>query len=62
MKIELLKGGSVVSTITSYASKGSNGGGSYNWLIPSTQASGSDYRIRVTSTSSGSLTDTGNGA
>ncbi len=61
VKIELLKGSSVVSTVTSYASKGTNGSGSYNWLIPSTQASGSDYRIRVTSTSSSSLTDTSNG-
>ena len=60
LKIELLKGGSVVSTITSYASKGSNGAGSYNWVIPSTQASGNDYRIRVTSTSNSSVTDTCN--
>src|SRR4030066_1715389 len=61
LKIELLKGSSVVSTITSYASKGSNGAGSYNWTIPSAQASGNDYRIRVTSTSSSSITDTSNG-
>ena len=61
LKIELLKGASVVSTINSYASKGSNGAGSYNWLIPSTQAPGNDYRIRVTSTSSGSVTNTSAG-
>ncbi len=57
LKIELLKGGSVVSTIASSVSKGSNGAGSYNWLVPSTQASGSDYKIRITSTSNSSVTD-----
>lgn len=60
VKIELLKGGSVNRTITSYASKGSNGSGSYNWKIPSTQAPGTDYKIRVTSTSNSSVTDTSN--
>jgi len=57
LKIELLKAGSVVATLNSYASKGSNGVGSYNWTIPSTQASGSDYKIRITSTLNGSVTD-----
>ena len=58
LKIELLKAGTVVKTLNSYASKGSNGVGSYNWTIPSSQASGSDYKIRITSTSNSSLTDT----
>ncbi len=60
VKIELLKGGSVVSTITSYASKGTNGSGSYNWSIPSTQASGNDYSMRVTSTTNSLYTVTSN--
>ena len=32
--------------------------GSYNWTVPSTQAAGSDYKIKVTSTSNSSVTDT----
>jgi len=58
VKIELLKGGSVNRTITSSTSKGSGGNGSYNWAIPATQAGGNDYKIRVTSTSNSSYTDT----
>jgi len=58
LKIELLKGTSVVSTISSYAYKGSNGSGSYNWTVPSNLSSGSDYVIRIKSTSNASITDT----
>ena len=58
VKIDLLKGGVVVSTIASFVSKGSNGVGSYNWTIPSSQAAGSDYKVRITSTSNSSVTDT----
>ncbi len=61
VKIELLKGTSVNSTITSSTSIGSNGSGSYIWTIPSDQASGSDYKIRITSTSNSSYTDTSDG-
>jgi molybdopterin-binding protein len=61
VKIELLKGTSVNSTITSSASIGSNGSGSYNWTIPTTQTTGSDYKVRVTSTSNSSYTDTSDG-
>ncbi len=57
VKIELLKGGSI-STITSSAFIGSNGSGSYNWTILSTQTTGSDYKVRVTSTTNSSFTDT----
>ena len=56
LKIDLLKGGST-STLTSYASKGSNGSGSYTWRISSNQSSGS-YQIRITSRTNGSLSDT----
>ncbi len=58
LRIELLKAGSVLKTLSSYVLKGTNGIGSYKWTISSTQASGSDYRIRITSTSNSSLTDT----
>jgi hypothetical protein len=58
VKIELLKGGVLNRTITSYASIGSGGNGSYNWAIPSTQAGGTDYKIRITSRTISSCTDT----
>jgi hypothetical protein len=50
--IELLKGDVVNRIITSRTQIGRSGSGSYNWRIPSTQAPGTDYKIRVTSTSS----------
>ncbi|NWF99102.1 MAG: hypothetical protein HXY52_09270, partial [Nitrospirae bacterium] len=37
---------------------GSNGSGSYNWTVPSNLSSGSDYVIRIKSTSNASITDT----
>ena len=37
VKIELLKNGRFNRTITSYASKGSNGIGTYRWTIPFSQ-------------------------
>ena len=59
VRIELLKNGSLNRTIASAASKGNNGSGSYNWAIPSTLTSASNYRIRVTSYSNSSVKDTG---
>jgi hypothetical protein len=58
VKIDLLKGGVVNQTITSSTSVGSNGSGSYSWTVPASQQAGSDYRIRVTSTSNNTCTDT----
>ena len=58
VKIELLKGGVVTTTLNYFTSIGSAGSGSYNWSIPSNQVSGSDYQIKVTSTNNGSYTDT----
>jgi len=58
VKIELLKGGVVNRIIRPLAWKGTGGNGSYNWHIPLTQAPGSDYQIRVTSTSNNSYLDT----
>ena len=55
VKIELLKSGSPVRTITSSVAASS---GSYNWSIPTSQSSGSDYRIRITSTSNPAVSDT----
>src|SRR5207249_4406177 len=61
VKIELLKGGVVTAALTSSTSIGSGGSGSYSWTIPSIQTPGNDYRVRVTSTSDSSFTDTSNG-
>ena len=57
VKIELLKNGILNRTITSRASIGS---GSYNWKISRTQATGSDYKIKITSTTNSAATDTSN--
>ncbi|MEW6001251.1 MAG: Ser-Thr-rich GPI-anchored membrane family protein [Nitrospirota bacterium] len=61
VKIELLKGGALNRTITSSTSRGSGGSGSYTWTIPSDQINGNDYRIKVTSTTNSSYSDTSNG-
>ncbi|MGZ3514919.1 MAG: Ser-Thr-rich GPI-anchored membrane family protein, partial [Thermodesulfobacteriota bacterium] len=58
VKIELLKGGVVNRIIASSAGKGPGGSGSRNWTIPANQAPGTDYTIRVTSTTNGAYTDT----
>jgi hypothetical protein len=57
VRIELLKGGSVNSVIASSAPVGSNGSGSFVWRIPSTQLTGNDYAIRITSVQNASTTD-----
>ncbi|MGA2404984.1 MAG: Ser-Thr-rich GPI-anchored membrane family protein [Syntrophobacteraceae bacterium] len=57
VKIELLKG-TAATTIVSSASAGKNGQGSYSWTIPKSQASGNDYKARVTSTTDSSCTYT----
>jgi len=58
VKIELLKGGNVDSTISSGTPIGNNGSGSYSWTIPEDQVPGNDYKIRITSTSESSYSDT----
>ncbi|HJZ13377.1 MAG TPA: Ser-Thr-rich GPI-anchored membrane family protein, partial [Acidobacteriota bacterium] len=58
VKIELLKSGVVSRTIANNASIGSNGSGSYSWKVLNNQATGTDYAIRITSTSNGNYTDT----
>jgi hypothetical protein len=60
VNIELLNAGVVNRTITNSTSLGTNGSGSYNWKIPGGQATGTNYSIRVTSTSNGNYTDTSN--
>jgi|GEM_PF-4623963 len=60
VKIELLKAGVVSRTISSSTSRGSGGSGSKSWTVPSTLTLGDDYRIRITSTSNATKTDTSN--
>lgn len=64
VKIEILKNGLVDRTITSKASLGNGGSGSYTWKISRAQVAGTDYRIRITgtaSTTTGLSTDTSDG-
>lgn len=58
--IELLEGMEVNKVITSSISIGSGGSGFYNWTIPYNQTPGSDYRIRITSTSNPAFNGTSN--
>lgn len=57
VKIELLKGGVLNSTIVSSTPNGGSGG-SYSWNIPADQTLGDDYKIKVTSTSNSEYNDT----
>ena len=56
VRIELLKAGAVVKTITNGTAIGSSG----RWKVPSNQATGTDYQIRVTSTTACGYTDVSN--
>jgi hypothetical protein len=57
LKIELLKGGVLNRTITTFASTSR---GYYIWKVPATQAAGTDYSIRITSRTNPSCTDVSN--
>ncbi len=56
VKIELLKAGVVNRVITSSTAND----GSFSWAIPSTQTLGTDYKIRITSTTNAAITDSSN--
>jgi 5-hydroxyisourate hydrolase-like protein (transthyretin family) len=56
VKIELLKAGAVNRVITSSTAND----GSYSWTIPSTQTAGTNYKIRITSTTYSSIKDSSN--
>jgi uncharacterized repeat protein (TIGR02543 family) len=60
VKIQLLRGTTVVRTISLKAPVGSNGQGSFNWRIPGLQAAANNYQIRITSTTNGAYTDQSN--
>ncbi len=53
VKIELLKAGVVNRVITTSTANDGN----YDWTIPTTQTLGTDYKIRITSTTYPEITD-----
>jgi hypothetical protein len=59
VRLELLNAGAVVSVLSYSASIGTSGVGAFLWTIPRTLTAGSDYTIRVSSTTT-STTDVSN--
>ncbi len=57
VKIELVKGGSVVREITPNTPVGTSGSGTFPCTIPADLGGGDDYRVKVTSTSDATVTD-----
>ncbi len=57
VKIELHKGGVLNRIIATGAPTGSRGSGSFNWVVPKSQVTGTDYRIRVINTRSDGSAD-----
>ncbi len=58
VKIELLKAGSLLSTLTASTPAGSSGSGSYSWTVDGLLSDGSDYQVRISSASNSAITDT----
>jgi hypothetical protein len=61
VKIQLLKAGVSVRTITSGTSIGSDSKGSFPWTVPSDLAIASKYRVKITHTAISGCTATSNG-
>ncbi len=57
VKIEVLKAGTLWSTLTASTPVGSGGTGSFSWNIEPALAAASDYQIRITSTSNTAIAD-----
>jgi len=62
VRIELLSGTAVSRVIAASAPIGSTATGSYSWKIPGSQATGGNFRIRITSTSNAAATDVSDAA
>lgn len=58
VRIELLNGSDVDRVIAKGTVRGSNGSGLYRWRIPKSIPPGTDYKIRITSTTNSSYSDT----
>lgn len=54
VKLELLKGSAVVSTIAASAPSS----GTYDWVVPADLALGTDYRVKISSVSNAAISDT----
>ncbi|MDZ7616775.1 MAG: Ser-Thr-rich GPI-anchored membrane family protein, partial [Patescibacteria group bacterium] len=54
VKIELYKGGAFARLITASTPNGTADDRSFNWTIPANQLVGTDYKVRITSTSNAS--------
>ena len=61
VNIEVIKGGATLKTLPGIPI-GSSGSGSYSVTIPASTPLGTDYKIRVTSASTPTCTDTSNGS
>ncbi|OPZ44804.1 MAG: Virginiamycin B lyase [Euryarchaeota archaeon ADurb.BinA087] len=59
VRIDVMKGSNVLGTIPSVPA-GSEGAGSYNLTLPYNAPLGSDFRVKVTSTSNATFSDTSN--
>ncbi len=58
VRVELLKGDTVVATPSASAPIGVSLLGSLNWTVPATLVPGPDYRVRITSTTLGEISGT----
>jgi len=59
VKIELLKAGVVQSTLIGATPVGTGGSGTFSWTVPSALLVGTNYKIRITSTTKSFCKDTG---
>ncbi len=57
VRVELLKAGVVVKRIVKKTGIGQDGEGSYSWTVPKKRTPGDDYKVRITSTKYGTVTD-----
>jgi hypothetical protein len=60
VNIELMKGGIYINLISSSVPIGNSGSGSYDWSIATIQTPGTDYKVRITSSSNPGYTDNSN--
>ena len=58
VKIELIRGETVLKTIAERTLKGTDGMGGFLWFVPKKLLEGNDYRVRITSQKNTAYTDT----
>ncbi len=62
VKLDLLRNGTLVTTLSFSSLVGSNGSGSRAWTLPSTLPTGDGYTLRVSSTTAASAKDSSDGS